>query len=53
MYQEIIDPPADVWGKNHLDTLDWLDDLAREYAEDEAAALHSFECRVYNELDRR
>ena len=50
MSYEIIDPPCD---DENDETLDWLEDLAREYQEDEAAALHSFECRVYNELDRR
>ena len=50
MLDENIDPPCDEFRE---DTLDWLDDLQQEIEEDEAAALHSFECRTYNEKDRR
>ena len=56
MYQEIIDPPEDFWPEDHKD-LSWLDDLARdeanEYYDNEAAALHAFECRIYGEPHRR
>ena len=53
MLEKEIDPPVDFWPEDRDETLDWLDDLARETEEDEAAALHSFECRIYNELERR
>lgn len=52
MLEKDIDPPADIWDELETNS-DWIDDLAREYEEDEAAALHSFECRIYNEKDRR
>lgn len=50
MLDEHIDPPCDEF---HDETLDWLEDLRREIEEDEAAALHSYECRIYNEPNRR
>ena len=53
MLEKEIDPPVDFWPEERNETLDWLEDLAREYQEDEAAALHAYECRIYNELDRR
>lgn len=52
MYREIIDPPDDVWPEEDT-TLDWLDDLAQEYAEDEAAALHAYECKIYGDKQRK
>ena len=53
MLEKEIEPPVDFWPEDRDNTLDWLDDLAREIEDDEAAALHSFECRIYNELERR
>ena len=52
MYKEIIDPPDDIFPEED-ESLDWLDDLAQEYAEDETAALHAYECKIYREPNRR
>lgn len=51
MLDKDIDPPDDIWDDLRND-MSWLDDLANEYEEDEAAALHAFECRIYNETNR-
>lgn len=50
MLDDYIDPPCDEFRD---ETLDWIDDLHREIEEDEADALHAFECRIYNETERR
>jgi hypothetical protein len=56
MLEKDIDPTDYGWlddDAGSVEYSDWLDDLAREYEEDEAAALHAYECRIYNEPDRR
>ncbi len=49
MYQEIIDPPADVWPDYEI-YLDWLEDQAQEYKEDEEAAKFAFEAQRYERI---
>lgn len=56
MYQEIIDPFEHGWLDDDAGSVEfenWLDGRMREQEEDEAAALHAYECKVYNERDRR
>lgn len=52
MLEKDFDPPADFWNHPRTENLDWIMDLERETEEDEAAALHAFECRIYNEPNR-
>lgn len=50
MLDKHIDPPCDQWEKE--EDLNWIDDLYEEYSSVDDA-LYTYECKVYNELNRR
>ena len=52
MLDKHINPPCDIW--EDQDFNDWIDDLYKEWInKNEDVELHNYECRVFNELDRR
>ena len=53
MLDKHIDPPYDLWIEEH--DLSWIDDFYEDYftERDIEIALHNYECKVFNELDRR
>lgn len=52
MLDKHIDPPVDEWDLHDRksESHDWVDDLFNDTIE---IALFNYECKVYNELDRR
>lgn len=60
MLEKDIDPPPGRWlddDGGSLEYEEWLDNLAQQYEdrmyqENEAALLHAYECKVYNEKYR-
>lgn len=51
MLDKHIELPCDLWDDLTNDC-DWIEDLYEEWQSKEEA-LHNYECKVFNELDRR